>query len=171
MTSQEFNTIILPLKDKLYRFALQILRDTEIAKDVVQDTFVKIWTRKVELEKVRNPESFAMVIVRNLSFDYLKSEKLKREKLEIVKINQNEQLDFQRLEQVEAVKRVKMIIESLPETQRLVVHLRDIEEYEFDEISEVLGIKVEALRVNLSRARRQIRDAMIKIYNYEYKGS
>jgi RNA polymerase sigma-70 factor (ECF subfamily) len=171
MTPQEFNTNVLPLRDKIYRFAAQILKDREAARDVVQDTFLKIWTRKDNLGEIRNLEAFAMVVAKNYSYDQIRSEKMRREKSEMIKEAQIDQVDYQKLEQVEAVNRVKMIIETLPETQRLVIHLRDIEEYDFKEISEVMGIKEDAVRVNLSRARKKIRDTMIKIYNYEYKGS
>jgi RNA polymerase sigma-70 factor (ECF subfamily) len=58
------------------------------------------------------------------------------------------------------------VMQNLPEMQRAVLHLREIEQYEFDEIAEVLGIEVNAIRVNLSRARKKMRDELLKYRNY-----
>jgi RNA polymerase sigma-70 factor (ECF subfamily) len=67
------------------------------------------------------------------------------------------------------MEKVRSIIETLPETQKLVMHLRDVEEMEFEEIASIMELNANAVRVNLSRARKQVRDELIKKYHYEYK--
>ena len=57
-------------------------------------------------------------------------------------------------------------MEALPEKQRIVMQLRDIEQFEFQEISEMLDINETAIRVNLSRARKAVREELVKQYNY-----
>ena len=63
---------------------------------------------------------------------------------------------------------VKMAMDGLPEQQRMVIHLRDVEALGFDEIAEITGLSLNNVRVILSRARKKIRDTLIKINNYEF---
>jgi RNA polymerase sigma-70 factor (ECF subfamily) len=63
------------------------------------------------------------------------------------------------------------LISKLPEQQRTIIHLRDVEEMEYEEIAAVVKMSVNTIRVNLSRARKTIREMMIKNYNYEYNRS
>lgn len=59
------------------------------------------------------------------------------------------------------------LFSTLPEQQRMIIHMRDIEHYSFDEISEITGMNVNAIRVNLSRARKNVKGSYLKIRNYE----
>ena len=71
--------------------------------------------------------------------------------------------------QVEAndgVSIVFRIMETLPEQQKLVLQLRDVEQFEFKEIAEILDSNETAVRVSLSRARKAVREQLIKQYNY-----
>ena len=58
------------------------------------------------------------------------------------------------------------LIENLPEQQKLIIQLRDVEQYDFDEICKMLDMKPTAVRVSLSRARKTIREELIKKHNY-----
>jgi RNA polymerase sigma-70 factor (ECF subfamily) len=66
----------------------------------------------------------------------------------------------------DSVSKVHELIENLPEQQKLIIQLRDIEEYEFDEIAKMLNIQPTAIRVSLSRARKTIREQLIKQHKY-----
>jgi RNA polymerase sigma-70 factor (ECF subfamily) len=70
------------------------------------------------------------------------------------------------LENADSVGLVKQIISGLPELQRKIIHLRDIEQFEYEEIAEATEMNVNAIRVNLSRARKKVRDEILKIQNY-----
>ena len=61
---------------------------------------------------------------------------------------------------------VHKLIERLPEQQKIIIQLRDIEQYEYDEIAEMLNIQPTAIRVSLSRARQTIKEQLIKQHNY-----
>jgi RNA polymerase sigma-70 factor (ECF subfamily) len=67
------------------------------------------------------------------------------------------------------VQKIHHIIKTLPELQRTVIQLRDIEGYDFDEISGILDMNENAVRVNLSRARKKIREILINNKFYEYQ--
>lgn len=167
MLARDFKTDVLPLSNKLLRFALQILQDGEEAKDVLQDVFLKLWQKRDELGKVENPEAFAMRMIRNRCLDVIRSRRTVS--VELVKKHNLPDEDSQEsdvLENSDSVSLVKRIIAGLPDLQRTVIHLRDIEQLEYDEIAETTGMKVNAIRVNLSRARKQVRDEILKIQNY-----
>ena len=167
MLVRDFKTDVLPISNKLLRFALQILQNEEEAKDVLQDIFLKLWQKREELEKVENLEAFAIRMTRNRCLDLIRSRRTIS--LEIVKKNNRmdeDCSDTDYLANTEMVGLVKRIIADLPDLQRTVIHLRDIEQLEYEEIAETIGMNVNSIRVNLSRARKKVRDEILKIQNY-----
>ena len=167
MLVRDFKTDVLPISNKLLRFALQILQNEEEAKDVLQDVFLKLWQKRDELGKVENLEAFAIRMIRNRCLDLIRSRRTVS--LELVKKNRQQEedcSDADYLENTELAGLVKRIIAELPDLQRTVIHLRDIEQLEYEEIAEVTELNVNAIRVNLSRARKKVRDEILKIQNY-----
>ncbi len=169
MAPAEFDKIVTKLKDKLYRFSLQILKEKEDAEDIVQETFLKLWAAGEGLQKVNNLEAYSMTVARNLSLDLVRSGQRKREKLKKLQLNEETDNEEKKVEHRDATEKVISIIKKLPETQRLVMHLRDVEEMDFDEIASVMNLNPNAVRVNLSRARKHVRDELEKKYDYEYR--
>ena len=167
MLTREFRNEVLPISNKLLRFALQILQDEEEAKDALQDVFLKLWQKRDELEKVENIEAFAMRMIRNRCLDTMRSRRsVSIESLKIVNLAHKDSSDSDPLEMAETVSMVKEIISGLPELQRTIIHLRDIEQLEYNEIVKATDLNVNAIRVNLSRARKKVRDEFLKIQNY-----
>jgi len=167
MLTKDFKTDVLPISNKLLRFALQILQDEEEAKDVLQDTFLKLWQKREELGKVENLEAFAIRMVRNRCLDVIRGRRTVS--MELVKKNKQADeasSDSDLLENTDSVRLVKRIISGLPEQQRMVIQLRDIEQLEYEEIAEATDLNVNAIRANLSRARKKVRDEILKIQNY-----
>ena len=167
MTQHEFVNTVMPFKDKLFRFARRILNEPD-AEDIVQDVFYRLWSRKAEIGKYRSLEAFAMVITRNLCLDRIKLKSYRNEGLE----EWNEPVDNQGPDKMAELKNdvdmVYQLLKGLPEQQRSVLQMRDIEQMEYEEIGEVMKMNVNAVRVNLSRARKAIRDQIKKMHNYEY---
>ncbi len=167
MLARDFKTDVLPISNKLLRFALQILQDEEEAKDVLQDIFLKLWQKRDDLGKVENLEAFAIRMTRNRCLDLIRSRRTIS--LEVVKKNnrmEEHNSDINYLENAEMADLVKRIIAELPDLQRTIIHLRDIEQLEYEEIAEATEMNVNAIRVNLSRARKKVRDEILKIQNY-----
>ncbi len=167
MLARDFKTDVLPISNKLLRFAFQILQNEEEAKDVLQDIFLKLWQKRDELGKVDNIEAFAMRMTRNRCLDVIKARRTVS--VELVKkhhLPDEESLETDYLENADSVGLIKRIIAELPDLQRTIIHLRDIEQLEYEEIEEATGINVNAIRVNLSRARKKVRDEILKIQNY-----
>lgn len=168
MTSEEFKSEVLPVKDKLYRFALRILNDTEDAKDIVQEVFLRLWTRKDTLREYRNLEAFAMTMTRNLCLDKIKSASNRKTELNESKDVTEHKTPYSMTETSDNMQMIRKAMKALPEQQRMVIHMRDVEGCDFDEIAEVSGLSMNNVRVILSRARKKIRDTLIKIHSYEF---
>jgi len=167
MLARDFKTDVLPISNKLLRFANQILQDEEEAKDVLQDVFLKLWQKREELGKVENLEAFAFRMTRNRCLDMIRSRRtISIESMKKVKLPEEESSDTDYLDISNSVDQVKRIIAGLPHIQRTIIHLRDIDQLEFDEIAEATQLNVNAIRANLSRARKKVRDEILKIQNY-----
>lgn len=165
MRQNEFMTVVLPFKDKLYRLAKRYLVSSEEAEDAVQEVLLKLWKGRSRMQDYKNPEAFAMTMTKNYCLDRLKSKQASN--LKIVHSNYQNSDNLQK--QVELSDEIQLVfkaMESLPEKQRVVMQLRDIEQFEFHEISEMLEINETAIRVNLSRARKTVREELLKQYNY-----
>lgn len=166
MTQTEFLNIVMPFKDKVFRLAKRLLISTEEAEDATQEVLLKLWNNKENMESYKNVEAFSMTMTKNFCFDKLKSKQ--SQNLKIVHNNYedgNTSLQKQ-VELNDSVNWVARIIEGLPEQQRVIIQLRDIEEYDLDEIAEMLNMNNTAVRVNLSRARKTIREKLTNTHSY-----
>ena len=169
MTQVEFLNIVMPFKDKVFRLAKRLLVSTEEAEDATQEVLLKLWSNKAKFEDYKNVEAFSMTMTKNFCFDKLKSKQAQN--LKIVHNNYedgNTSLQKQ-VELNDSVNWVSKIIEDLPEQQKLVIQLRDIEAYDLDEIAKMLDMNNTAVRVTLSRARKTIREKLTNTHNYGIK--
>lgn len=167
MDTERYKREVLPLKDKLYRFALRLLGDSEEARDAVQETFLKLWNLRNRLDMYRSLEAFSMTMIKNHCLDKIKSRRtVSLEQVYIQPQSDEENSGEKRFEISETYNRVKKLMDVLPEQQRLIIQLRDVEGYEFEEISEITDMNVNAIRVNLSRARKRIKDLYFNEQNY-----
>ena len=169
MTQTEFLNIVLPFKDKVFRLAKRLLVSTEEAEDATQEVLLKLWNNKNKIAEYRNVEAFSMTMTKNYCFDKLKSKQ--SQNLKIVHSNYEEKSTplQKQVELNDSVNWVAKIIEELPEQQRMIIQLRDIEDYDFDEIAKMLDMNNTAVRVALSRARKTIRKKLTKTHSYGVK--
>lgn len=166
MNQQEFIKVISPFKDKLFRMAKRLLVSTEEAEDATQEVLVKLWNNNEALSKYASVEAFAMTMTKNYCLDQLKSKRASN--LQIVHSNytDNGASVQKQIEDKDSWNWVEKIMETLPEQQRLIVQMRDVEEYEFSEIAQILDMNETAVRVALSRARKEIREQLVKKHKY-----
>jgi RNA polymerase sigma-70 factor (ECF subfamily) len=165
MKQKEFLSTVLPYKDKIYRLAKRLLVSTEEAEDAVQEVFLKLWNGKEKIKNYKNPEAFAITMTKNYCFDRLKSKQAAN--MKIVHSNYKNSDNIERaIEAKDGVNIVYQIMETLPEQQKTILQLRDVEQFEFAEIAEMMEINETAIRVALSRARKTVREQLIKQYNY-----
>ena len=167
MTIKEFKINLLPLKNKLFRLSLGILKNNNDAEDAVQEVYIKIWKMQHKLDNLKNTEAFMMTVARNHCLDKLKSKRNRFLSLNENVSNSNFPSPSVASEQSDLVEKVKVVIKQLPEQQRTIVHLRDIEGYDFEEIIEITGWDTNYMRVNLSRARKKIKETILKLQHNE----
>ena len=166
MQQTEFLNTVLPFKDKVFRLAKRLLVSTDEAEDATQELYLKLWTNKNKLGAYKNVEAFAMTMTKNYCLDQLKAKRSNN--LTLVHSNykdSNISLDHE-IELKDSVSKVHEFIEKLPEKQKLIIQLRDIENYDYDEIGKILDLQPTAVRVALCRARKIIREQLKKQHNY-----
>lgn len=166
MKQAEFLNVVMPFKDKLFRLAKRLLVSREEAEDATQEILLKLWSKNEAIEDYKNVEAFAMTMTKNFCLDRLKSKQASN--LKLVHSNyEDEKTSLQRqLETEDSIAWMERIMEELPEQQKMVLQLRDVEQYDFEEICELLDMKPTAVRVALSRARKMVRQELIKKHSY-----
>ncbi|MFC7358525.1 RNA polymerase sigma factor [Jejudonia soesokkakensis] len=165
MKQKEFIATVLPYKDTLYRIAKRLLVSKDEAEDAVQEVFLKLWKGKNKMKDYRSSQAFAITMTKNYCLDRLKSKQAGNLKIVHTNFQNRDNLEKQ-VEANDGVSIVFKIMETLPEQQKIILQLRDVEQFEFSEIAQMLESNETAVRVNLSRARKTVREQLIKQYNY-----
>ncbi len=164
----DFQTRVLPVKHKLYRFAFRLLGNGPEAEDVVQEVMIKIWNKRQEMHTYLNMEAWCMRLTKNLSLDRLRAQKRRKmdslpEKFDIAATTASpERLTETR----DTLKWVHEIIELLPDKQKIAIQLRDIEGYSYKEIAEIMEININQVKVNLFRARKRVKESLLQATSY-----
>ena len=167
MDLQLFNDTINPIKDKLYRFALRYVKNPMEAEDVVQEVFIKLWKNRDQFDQIKNIEAWCMRVTRNLSIDKLRAAHNRLKQMPEGMDWKDTGVSPQRQSELnETMDNVKKWIEELPEAQRNVIQLRDIEQFSYKEIAAALEISMELVKVNLHRARKTIRKKLLDSDSY-----
>jgi RNA polymerase sigma factor (sigma-70 family) len=169
MNQAEFVKVISPFKDKVFRLARRLLVSTEEAEDATQEVLVKLWNNREKLSGYGSVEAMAMTMTKNYSLDRLKSKQAGE--MRIVHSNYSDRQAGlqQQAEDRDSWAWAEKIMRQLPEQQRMIMQLRDIEEYEFAEIAKIMDMNETAVRVALSRARKTLREEMTKTHSYGIK--
>lgn len=167
MVLEEFKTRVLPVKNKLYRFALRFLSNEDEAQDVVQEVLIKAWNKREELHLYRSVEAWCMQVTRNLSLNRLKSGHYRdTEELNDGQKAQHEQSPYDQAETQDVLQTIDQLLQRLPPAQQQVLQLRDMEGYAYQEIGEILEMPLAQVKVNLFRARKTLREQLIKMDAY-----
>ncbi|WGK64184.1 RNA polymerase sigma factor [Croceiramulus getboli] len=166
MNQKTFITLIDPFQDKMYRLARRLLVSEDEAQDAVQEVVLKLWTKRETLKKYRSVEALAMTMTKNYSYDKLKAKSSSNLKIVHSNYEDNNSNTRKQVEVNDDVNSVFELMKELPEQQQLILQLRDVEQYDNAEIAKMLEMNETAVRVSLSRARKSIREALIKKHNY-----
>ena len=167
MRSSEFKFMVMPYSDRLYRMAFRLMGSREEAEDIIQEVYLKLWGMRNELPGYDSIEALSIRITRNLCLDFLRRRKTGQEALKTQRVNVegNSETPSEILEKKEEAEVIHNLIAALPEPQRSLVHLRHLEGKEYDEIAQMVNMNVNAIRVSISRARKQMREMLEKQYS------
>jgi len=164
----EYISKIIPLQDKLYRFARRLLKNEEDAKDAVQEVIIKLWEKCSMIDSERNIEAFAMSVTKNYCIDKLRTRHIQLVPIKGIFPTQKSLNPDIMLEQKEELEIVEQIIATLPAKQRAILQLRDVEGMEMSEIAKIMKMKPNNVKVNLSRARKKVKEKL-EAYENGYK--
>ena len=167
MKKISFRDDVLPLKDRLYRLALRITLNPAEAEDAVQDTLIRVWEHREEWEQIDSIEAYAHTICRNIALDMAGKAGRGNVQLNEELSTVNCQLSTDdRFDQKERLSLVRKIMDTLPEVQRSIMELRDIEGKTYQEIGNILKLTESQVKVYLHRARTSIRQQAEQIEKY-----
>lgn len=162
MELETFKITVLSLREKLINISWRMIEDRSDAEDIVQETFLKLWQIREKLDGYNSVEALAVQVVKNLALDKLKQHRPEGTDIALLSLDSGTRNPAEELEQHDTVARIRWLISKLPSLQQTIIRMKDVEGYELAEIAEITGTQVEAVRVNLSRARKKIREQLMK---------
>ncbi len=159
MSIAEYNQSVDLFSDAIYRFILKNMRDEDEARDVVQDTFEKVWLKasSVSFEKSK---SYLFTTAYRLMLERIKKKKRVTSidaSLRVVSVNSTPEFDLKKV--------LNEAVERLPEDQRAVILLRDYEGYSYQEIGEITGLTESQVKVYIFRARVSLKNYIVNAEN------
>lgn len=159
MTVEEYNKSVDLFSDGIYRFALKTLKDKDKAKDIVQDSYEKLWVkhREVSYEKVK---SYLFTTAYHASIDLIRRDKRVTEYEASPSINVSTTEQYSDINEV-----LNRALEQLPDIQKSVILLRDYEGYSYEEIGEITNLNESQVKVYIYRARLYLKNYLISIEN------
>lgn len=164
-SEKEYIEFISGLHNTVYRLARSIITDDVEAEDIVQDIFERVWRARDAVLNSSFPRAYVCRMAHNLAIDHQRA----RQRVQSIAISEQTATTSDGDKETntkDIAALTHKLIQQLPERQRLAIHMRDIEGYELEEIAHILDSDEANVRVNLSRARKSIREQLIKIMNY-----
>lgn len=158
--------LVTPFRAKVFRLAKRLLVSTEEAEDATQEVMLKLWNRSEQLQQYTSVEALAMTMTKNYCLDQLKSKRAGNLKIVHNNFTDREAPLHKKVEDRDTWNWFEKIMDDLPEQQKMIVQLRDIEEYDYEEIAAMMEMNETAVRVALSRARKAIREQLKKTHSY-----
>ncbi len=147
MTVEEYNKTVDLYADNLYRFILKNIKDVEKARDIVQDTYEKMWLKVNEVES-KNAKSYMFTTAYHTMIDRIRRDKKQGDLSEVNMYSLSHTSQYNDLKKV-----LDEALAKLPEIQRAVILLRDYEGYNYSEIGEITGLNESQVKVYIFRAR------------------
>ncbi|MGP1362208.1 MAG: RNA polymerase sigma factor [Bacteroides sp.] len=149
MTTKEYNESVDHFADGLYRFALRLMNNQEIAEDLVQECYTRLWERheRVQASKVR---SYLFTTLYNAAIDLIRAQK------QVVEVQEYHGATYE-LPSFDIQEHINRGLALLPEVQRTAILLRDYEGYSYEEIGEIAHLSESQVKVYIHRARQFLR--------------
>lgn len=169
MELETFKITVLPLREKLLNFSFKLTEDRSEAEDIVQEVFIKLWNIREKLDQYHSVEALAVQVTKNMCLDKLRIRRPDNVEVENLSLKSDRRTPEEELEQREASGCIRSLIRRLPTLQQQIIRMKDVEGYEIAEIAEITGTQVEAVRVNLSRARKKIREQFLQLNRQLYE--
>lgn len=157
MTASEFNNCVDLYADGLFRFILKNVRERDVAKDIVQDTYEKLWNKVSEVES-RNAKSYMFTTAYRTMIDHFR----KNSKMVLMEDHHSD-LNYTENHFSDIREILNVALDKLPEIQKSVIMLRDYEGYDYREIGEITGLSESQVKVYIFRARQFLKNYIGKM--------
>ncbi len=157
MTAQEYNQCVDDHADGVFRFILKNIKDEDKARDIVQDSFEKMWTKATEIAYSKS-KSYLFTTAYHTMIDAIRRDKKQAPLDEGTFNNHSVNNSYSDLKEI-----LKEAVERLPEIQRHVIMLRDYEGYSYQEIGEIAGLNESQVKVYIYRARTFLKNYIGKM--------
>jgi RNA polymerase sigma-70 factor (family 1) len=162
MDQRIFANLVQRLKDRMFRLALDIVKNDELAEDVVQEVFIKVWEKREILSSIENLDAYCIRMAKNLAIDKTRLKHFKNQDISsAIHMHVSDPSPVQTTEWSDTLQMIQKWIKDLPPNQREVLMLRDFEGLSYQEIAETLEIPVNQVKVYLFRARQYLRLKMM----------
>lgn len=166
---EAFNQLVVRHERPVFNVALRLLRDVGLAEDATQDAFIRAW-QNIGSFQTGSVRSWLYKIATNRAYDMLRASarrpagSLEAEMVEIEPIwsaggSGEESPDAHALRRELSIYLERALI-SLPDDQRMVVMLVDVQGLDYHEVAETMGIALGTVKSRLSRARAKVRQAL-----------
>ena len=162
MELKQFKIAVLPLRNKLLNYARKLTDDHSDAEDAVQEVMLKLWNLRLKLDEYHRIEALAMTMTHHTCMDIWRGKHMDNLSLDSVQAASPSATPERLLEEKDEFRLMREIIGTLPPLQQTILRMKDVEEYEHEEIAEITGCGAEAIRSNLSRARKKVRDIYLQ---------
>jgi RNA polymerase sigma-70 factor (ECF subfamily) len=157
MTVKEYNQTVEQFADNVYRFILKNLKDSEKAKDIVQEAFSRMWQKRKDIEGDKG-KSYLFTAAYRIMIDLIRKESRQGDWNEVAHKKHMHTTAYSGLNEV-----LETALQRLPEVQRTVIMLRDYEGYEYQEISEITGLNLSQVKVYIFRGRKSLKEYLVSI--------
>lgn len=164
MEQHKFEIEAKRMRPALLRMALRYLENPDEAEDVVQDALLKLWFLRDRLDQYRSVDALAIIIIKHLCINRLRGIRIVKVELEQgISIVGGENPEMKLVEE-ENMQEILEVINTLPDLQQAILRMKHLEGFEVEEIARLMGSTPVAVRTNLSRARKKVREQFM-IYN------
>ena len=150
------------MRPSLLRLALHYTEDEDEAEDVVQEVLLKLWFLRERLETYRSIDALGVVITKHLCLSRKRGRHLDKVPLEEGMVIIGEDSPEWRMVREERMDEILELIAGLPDLQQAVLRMKHVEGFEVEEIARLTGSNPIAVRTNLSRARKKVREQFLK---------
>jgi len=161
MRIDKFELVAQKIRPRLIQVARQGINNNDDVEDLVQETLLRLWSARAQWESYQNIEAVAVRIIKNCIIDNFRSKKISYEPLDNLSIEYAQYSPHQALESSERWEILQAIILQLPNLQRIIITMKDIEGYETEDIAKITNTNIESVRMNLSRARKRVKEMFL----------
>ncbi|MGN6178716.1 MAG: RNA polymerase sigma factor [Mucilaginibacter sp.] len=152
------------LYSSLYHYLLKMVKEEETADDIVQDVFVKLWTKKDQIGYIKNVKAYFFTVARSMAINHFRQQKIQTERLEQIheieiEFNQEEVIVATEAN-TELKQAVATALNNLPARQREILYLKFYEDMDYYKIVEVTGIRYQSVVNHVFRAIQTLRAAV-----------